>query len=149
MNIIDIVSGAVKPQQNELANKIAIRSEIKRIENRVDQYIGDILNYYSSESDFINNNLSYSGCSPIEASNRRVLSQEDKDALLKKLEETIKSIPEKMKENFNDIFGGTQEEKQKAPNNTEDNSQETATASVATQQQAPQAAVSTSSIFGY
>lgn len=148
MNIIDIVSGAVKPQQNELANKIAIGSEIKRIENRVDQCIGDILNYYSSESDFINNNLSY-GSSPIEASNRRVLSQEDKDVLLKKLEETIKSIPEKMKENFNDIFGSTQEEKSKASDDTEDNSQEIATASVATQQPAPQAAVSTSSIFGY
>jgi len=149
MNIIDIVSGAVKPQQNELANKIAVRSEMKRIENRVDQCIGDILNYYSSETDYINNNLGYGSYSPIEASNRRVLSQEDKDALLKKLEETIKSIPEKMKESLNDIFGGTQEEKSKVSDNTEDNSQETATASVATQQQAPQAAVSTSSIFGY
>jgi len=148
MNIIDIVSGAVKPQQNELANKIAVRSEIKRIENRVEQCIGDILNYYSSESDFINNNLSY-GSSPIEVSSRRVLSQEDKDILLKKLEETIKSIPEKIKESFNDIFGSTQEEKPKASDNTENNSQEITTASVATQQPAPQAAVSTSSIFGY
>jgi len=140
MNIIDIVGGAVKPQQNEIANKIAVRSEIKRIENRVEQCIGNILDYYSSESDFINNSLSYSP----EVSNRRVLSQEDKDVLLKKLEETIKLVPEKIKESFNDIFGGTQEEKPKASDSIE-----TVTASVAAQQPAPQAAVSASPIFGY
>lgn len=147
MNIIDIVGGSIKPQQNEIANKIAVKAEIKRIEGRVDQIIQDILNYYSNESDFINNSLSYSICSPIEASNRRVLSQEDKDALLKKLEETVKSIPEKMKENFNDIFSSSTDEKEKSSDNTETKTtQETAAVSVQAQQPV---ATTASSIFGY
>lgn len=142
MNIIDIVNGSIKPQQNEIANKIAVKSEMKRIEGRVEQIMQDVLRYYTDESDYINNNLSY-GCG---GSIKRILSQEDKDALLKKLEETIKTIPEKLKENLNDIFTSSSEEKPKASENTEETQSQEATAPVQIQQPVASTA---SSIFGY
>lgn len=143
MNIIDIVSGSIKPQQNEIANKIAVKSEMKRIEGRVDNILQDILRYYSEESDYINNNLSYGSYGPLN-STKRILSQEDKDVLLKKLEEVIKSIPDKLKENLNDVFT-LSAEKPKTSEDTEE-AQET-TASVTTPQQS--VASTTGSIFGY
>jgi hypothetical protein len=143
MNIIDIVSGSIKPQQNEIANKIAVKSEMKRIEGRVEQIMQDVLRYYTDESDYINNNLSYSSCID---STKRILSQEDKDTLLKKLEETIKAIPEKLKENLNDIFTSSSEEKPKDSENTEENPSRETTASVQIQQPV---ASTTGSIFGY
>lgn len=142
MNIIDIVNGSIKPQQNEIANKIAVKSEMKRIEGRVEQIMQDVLRYYTDESDYINNNLSY-GCG---GSTKRILSQEDKDALLKKLEETIKTIPEKLKENLNDIFTSSSEEKPKASENTEETQSQETTAPVQIQQPVASTA---SSIFGY
>lgn len=145
MNIIDIVNGSIKPQQNEIANKIAVKSEMKRIECRVEQIMQDVLRYYTDELDYINNNLSYSSCGPI-GSTKRILSQEDKDALLKKLEETIKTIPEKLKENLNDIFTSSSEEKPKASENTEETQSQETTASVQIQQPVASTA---SSIFGY
>lgn len=147
MNIIDIVSGSIKPQQNEIANKIAVKSEIKRIEGRVEQIMQDVLRYYTDESDYINNNLSYSSCGPIPVgSTKRILSQEDKDVLLKKLEETIKAIPEKLKENLNDIFTSSSEEKPKDSESTEENPSQETTASVQIQQPVASTA---GSIFGY
>jgi hypothetical protein len=143
MNIIDIVGGSIKPQQNEIANKIAVKAEIKRIEGRVDQIIQDILGYYSSESEYINNNLSYG----YGVATKRILSQEDKDILLKKLEEVVKSIPEKMKENINDIFSSSTDEKEKSSDDTETKTtQETAAVPVQAQQPV---ATTASSIFGY
>lgn len=145
MNIIDIVNSSIKPQQNEIANRIAVKSEMKRIEGRVEQIIQDVLRCYTDESDYINNNLSYGSCGPI-GSTKRILSQEDKDVLLKKLEETIKAIPEKLKENLNYIFTSSSEEKPKASENTEEApSQET---TIPAQIQQPVAST-TSSIFGY
>lgn len=144
MNIIDIVNGSIKPQQNEIANKIAVKSEMKRIEGRVEQIMQDVLRYYTDESDYINNNLSY-GCGPL-GSTKRILSQEDKDVLLKKLEETIKAIPEKLKENLNDIFTSSSEEKPKASENTEETQSQETTAPVQIQQPVASTA---SSIFGY
>lgn len=145
MNIIDIVGSSIKPQQNEIANKIAVKSEMKRIEGRVEQIMQDVLRYYTDESDYINNNLSYS-YGPIGSTAKRILSQEDKDVLLKKLEETIKAIPEKLKENLNDIFTSSSEEKPKASENTEEIPSQETTASVQIQQPV---ASTTSSIFGY
>lgn len=146
MNIIDIVSGSIKPQQNEIANKIAVKSEMKRIEGRVEQIMQDVLRYYTDESDYINNNLSYGSCGPL-GSTKRILSQEDKDVLIKKLEETIKSIPEKLKESLNDVFGSSSsEEKPKTSENTEEIPTQEATASVQIQQPV---ASTTGSIFGY
>lgn len=141
MNIIDIVSGSIKPQQNEIANKIAVKSEMKRIEGRVEQIMQDVLRYYTDESDYINNNLGYNI-----GSTKRIISQEDKDALLKKLEETIKTIPEKLKENLNDIFTSSSEEKPKDSENTEENPSRETTASVQIQQPVASTA---GSIFGY
>lgn len=145
MNIIDIVNSSIKPQQNEIANRIAVKSEMKRIEGRVEQIIQDVLRCYTDESDYINNNLSYGSCGPI-SSTKRILSQEDKDVLLKKLEETIKAIPEKLKESLNYIFTSSSEEKPKASENTEETPSQETTAPVQIQQPV---ASTTSSIFGY
>lgn len=144
MNIIDIVNSSIKPQQNEISNRIAVKSEMKRIEGRVEQIIQDVLRCYTDESDYINNNLSYSSYGPIN-STKRILSQEDKDVLLKKLEETIKAIPEKLKENLNDIFSSS-EEKPKASENTEEIPSQETTAPAQIQQPVASTA---SSIFGY
>lgn len=146
MNIIDIVNNSIKPQQNEIANRIAVKSEMKRIEGRVEQIIQDVLRCYTDESDYINNNLSYSSCGPIGSITKRILSQEDKDVLLKKLEETIKAIPEKLKESLNYIFTSSSEEKPKASENTEETPSQETTAPVQIQQPVASTA---SSIFGY
>ena len=108
MNIIDVISGA-KTSENTIANKVAVRAQAKRIETRAENYVSDILEFFTRESEYISNDLSYSkALYPGET--RRVLSSEDKEFLQKKLKDAVVGLPEQLKKALNDIFGQPQEE---------------------------------------
>lgn len=129
MNITDLL-GNIKPvSENTMANKIAVKAEIKKIERRAEDIVEQILNFISNETDFINNGLTYGhnsssiyGCD----STSKHISEEEKKQLLKKLEEVIKQIPNKLKETIDDIFSSSNSdsEEKKAEEQPKDNKEE-------------------------
>ena len=109
MNIIDVISGSV-PAESSIANKIAIKTQAKKYETRVETYINDILEFLSRESEFIDNNLSYSNFT--EAHQKVVLKPEDKEFLQNKLYEAVREIPAKLKNAIDEILGSSTSEKE-------------------------------------
>ena len=108
MNIIDVISGSV-PAESSIANKIAIKTQAKKYETKVETYINDILEFLSRESEFIDNNLSYSSFTEAQ---KVVLKPEDKEFLQNKLYEAVREIPAKLKNAIDEILGSSTSEKE-------------------------------------
>lgn len=95
MNIMDIFNNE-KNNENSLSNKIKVKTEMKKIERRIEDMASNVLDYISSEIDFINRGCSYSCPNP--------LSNNEKEELISKLKECVKALPEKLKSELDDIF---------------------------------------------
>lgn len=140
MNIVDMLGGLKLPN-DDISNKIAVKAELKKIEREGDCIVDSILSFISRESEFIGHGLSYSG-------EPKQLSEEDKKELMKKLEEVIKSLPNKVKESVEDIFPSSEENKEEdKKENTE--KPEEPKVEISSTQIPVQAPSVVSSVFGY
>jgi hypothetical protein len=94
----------MKSQQNNSANifvnKMTVKSECLRIDRMLDDVVGNALNRIIDEITYINNNLSYSSNYD---STKKVLSDEDKEALIKKVLEGTKELPNKIRDALSDL----------------------------------------------
>ena len=124
MNITDILNNLPEQNKNTLANKIQKSSEVRRIKSRIDNYISQILDFLGEESKYISNGLSYSE-NPTCGSK---LTEEEKKELTNVLVSEVKSLPEKLKAEFNKFFEETEDSSNSEDNKKEDN--ETPTVSI-------------------
>lgn len=103
MNITDILNNLPEQNKNTLANKIQKNSEVRRIKSRIDNYISQILDYLGEEVKYISNGLSYSE----NPSCGSKITEEEKKELTNVLVSEAKSLPEKLKAEFNKFFEET------------------------------------------
>lgn len=103
MNIMDVL----KTENNDIPNKIAIRSEERKIKRHFENIIDDTIEYVNSESLYINNGFAYPACAP-----KTVLSAEEKEALIKILEDELKQLPSKLSAEISRIVKDKDENKE-------------------------------------
>ena len=85
MNILDMFnSTGIKAEDNVISSKLAVKSEIRKIERRSDDIVGEIIDFIKCEVSFINDGCTYS------CNNKPSISDADKKMLLKKALETAK-----------------------------------------------------------
>lgn len=87
MNVIDLLSG-YKPSEDELSKKLAIKSELQKIEIRAGELVKNIFDFVLDETKFIKNGLSYAPNS----SNAFQLTDDEKDIIVQKLYNVIKTL---------------------------------------------------------
>lgn len=104
MNITDILNNLPEQNKNTLANKIQKNSEVRRIKSRIDNYISQILDFLGEEVKYISNGLSYSE----NPSCGSKITEEEKKELTNVLVSEAKSLPEKLKAEFNKFFEETE-----------------------------------------
>lgn len=92
MNIIDLL-GDSKPSTNDFSKKIAIKTEIQKIENRTNDIAKSVMDLLADESKYIKNGLSYC-CSNVPDDSG--LTDDEKNMLIQKLCDAVKKIPEKI-----------------------------------------------------
>lgn len=87
MNVIDLLSG-YKPSEDELSKKLAIKSELQKIETRAGELVKNIFDFVLYETKFIKNGLSYEPNS----SNAFQLTDNEKDIIVQKLYNVTKTL---------------------------------------------------------
>lgn len=108
MNILDMFnSTGIKAEDNVISSKLAVKSEIRKIERRSDDIVGEIIDFIKCEVSFINDGCTYS------CNNKPSISDADKKMLLKKLKESCYCLSDKIKSEIDDVFGDIDEKEQK------------------------------------
>lgn len=97
MTIFDIMKNQQNNSANIFANKMNVKSECLRIDRMLDDVVGNALNRIVDEITYINNDLSYSN------NTKKVLSDEDKEALIKKVLKGTKELPNKIRDALSDL----------------------------------------------
>lgn len=98
MNIIDLL-GDSKPSTNDFSKKIAIKTEIQKIENRISDITKSVMDLLADESKYIKNSLSYCSNTP----DNFGLTDDEKNMLIQKLCDAVKKIPEKIEKIVYDL----------------------------------------------
>ena len=100
MTIFDIMKSQQNNSANIFANKMTVKSECLKIDRMLDDVVGNALNRIVDEITYINNDLNYSSnC----VSTKKVLSDEDKEALIKKVLKGTKELPNKIRDALSDL----------------------------------------------
>ena len=95
MNIEDILNKA--KNENTLTSKIALKVELNKIDRRANDLVDQFFDFISNELNYIDG-LSYG---PI---NKPRFSETEKEALIKKLKEVAKEVPNKLENSIKDVF---------------------------------------------
>lgn len=134
MNIIDMISG-IKPAENEFSKKIAYRNASKKIERFSDELIDSLIDRIRWCLDDL-----------ISQRNSDLLSDSERESLVKKLKEQVASTPDKFRSALNDIFGTNSDERK-----SDERTSEEKPSIVSTQNNIPVSSVSSIgfSSFGY
>lgn len=98
MNVIDLLSG-YKPSEDELSKKLAIKSELQKIETRAGELVKNIFDFVLDETKFIKNGLSYAPNS----SSAFQLTDNEKDIIVQKLYNVIKTLSSRIDKEMADI----------------------------------------------
>jgi len=104
------ISNIFKTAENKMSIQIAKNTEIRKINQSIENYISRIIDYIGEENRYIANGFTY-GSTP-----NCLLSETDKKELVNTLITKVKELPEKLKAELDKFFEGmkldTEEEKE-------------------------------------
>ena len=105
MNVAELlgVSTATTKNNDSIANKVAFKAEMKKIDSEVDRIVSELLSFIGSESDFINRGMSFGDAVP-------KISEEEKKELESKLKSTVQQLPSKISMAISGLFDNKEEE---------------------------------------